>query len=446
MSTYQTDSLATDYKIPVTIITGFLGSGKTTLLNHILTSKEHKKRIAVIENEFGEVSIDDGLVIQATEEVVTLDNGCICCTVRGDLQKTIHDLLDRRDNFDYILIETTGLADPTPVAVTFYFDEKIKSMASLDAIVTVVDSAHVIQHLNEKKPDGAMNESVQQIAFADKILVNKTDLVNEAKLKEVKEEILSINQFAKLVECNHSKVPIDEILDIKAFSTEKLNEFEKEFNGPEEEKKDHHHDHKCEDEKCTHEHHDHKHDHDHKHGDHDHKHGDHDHKHGDHDHKHGDHDHKHGDHDHKHGDHDHKCEDENCDHEHHKHDHDHDHDHKPLKKLKHDSGISSVGICMEGNLDIYKVNQWLGGFITSRGDDLYRSKGILSIEGTDDKFVFQGVHMMMTMSTSAEGIIRPWKEGEKRINKLVFIGKKLNREEIEKGFKECLVHEDDEAF
>ena len=238
-------------------------------------------------------------------------------------------------------------------------------MATLDAIVTVVDSAHVIQHLNEKKPDGTMNESVQQIAFADKILVNKTDLVDEAKLKEVKEEILSINNFAKLVECNHSKVPLDEVLDIKAFSTEKLNEFEKEFNGkPEEDHHHHHHDHdhKCEDENCTHEHHHHDHKHDHDHHGHDHK-----------------HEHEHHGHDHK---------------------HDHDHDHKP-KKHKHDSGISSVGICVEGNLDIYKVNQWLGGFITQRGDDLYRSKGILSIEGTDDKFVFQGVHVSVTLLLSS---------------------------------------------
>jgi len=415
--------LPTDQKLPVTIITGFLGSGKTTLLNWILTNKDHKKRIAVIENEFGEVAIDDGIVIQAQEEIVTLDNGCLCCTMRGDLVKTLHDLLERRDNFDYIIVETTGLADPSPVAVTFNLDPKIKANTRLDAVVTVVDAKHALQHMREKKEDGVVNESVQQVAFADKILLNKTDLVDEATLKEVREEVKLINKFARLIETNHSKVDLNEVLDVKAFSIEKLNEFENE------DIHDHDHDH---DHKHDHDHdHDHKHDHDH---DHDHKHDhdhDHDHKH-DHDH---DHDHKH---DHKH-DHDHTC-DENCDHDHdhdhHHHDHKHEHKHK---KIKHDSGVSSVGLTVEGEMDIMMLNQWLGSFITTRGDDLYRSKGIFAIEGTDDKFVFQGVHMMMTMSTSAEGVIKPWGENEKRVNKIVFIGKNLDREEIKIAFEGCVV-------
>ncbi|UPR01348.1 cobalamin biosynthesis protein [Chloropicon primus] len=398
-------------KIPVTIITGFLGSGKTTLLNWILSSKEHGKRIAIIENEFGEVSIDDAIVVERTsEEIVTLDNGCVCCTVRGDLVKSLHGLLERRDNFDYIIVETTGLADPTPVAITFQFDEKVRSMTQMDSVVTVVDAAHVLRHLKDKAvEEGKVNISVQQVAFADKILLNKTDLVDPAKLKEVKEEIRLINGVAKIIETQYSKADLDEVLDVRGFDIGKLNDFEVE------EKDDHHH------------HHDHKHHH------HDHECGedcDHDH----HDHKHHDHDHKHHDHDHKHHDHDHEC-GEDCDHDHHKHDHEH-----KKKKSRHDSGVSSVGLEVEGVLDIIQLNQWLGSFLMTRGDDIYRSKGILAIEGTDDKFVFQGVHMMTTMATSANTPgIQPWGENEKRINKMVFIGKNLDREDITKNFMACLV-------
>ena len=385
--------------IPVTIITGFLGSGKTTLLNYILTA-EHGHKIAVIENEFGEVSIDDGLVQvdRVAEEILTLDNGCVCCTVRGDLVKTMHNLLERRHNFDYIIVETTGMADPTPVAITFQFDELLKKHTKMDAIVTVVDAAHVLQHLREKMPEGVVNESVQQIAFADKILLNKTDLVDKEKLGEVRKEIRTINAFATVMETQYSKVDLKEVLDVRAFSIEKLNNFKVE------EEEDHHH------------HHDHKHDH--------------------HDHEH--HKHDHHDHDHKHDHHD---------HDHHKHDH-HDHDdhdikHRNTKKLRHDSGVGSVGLQVEGELDIVELNQWLGTFLSTRGDDIYRSKGILCIEGTDDKFVFQGVHMMTTMATSANTPgIEPWKEGEKRMNKMVFIGKNLDRNEITEGFMKCLVKDD----
>lgn len=380
--------------IPVTIITGFLGSGKTTLLNYILTA-EHGHKIAVIENEFGEVSIDDGLVQvdRVAEEILTLDNGCVCCTVRGDLVKTMHNLLERKDNFDYIIVETTGMADPTPVAITFQFDELLKKHTKMDAIVTVVDAAHVLQHLREKMPEGVVNESVQQIAFADKILLNKTDLVDKEKLGEVRKEIRTINAFATVMETQYSKVDLKEVLDVRAFSIEKLNNFKVE------EEEDHHH------------HHDHKHDH---------------------------HDHEH----HKHDHHDHDCGDPNCDHDHHDHD-DHDIKHRNTKKLRHDSGVGSVGLQVEGELDIVELNQWLGTFLSTRGDDIYRSKGILCIEGTDDKFVFQGVHMMTTMATSANTPgIEPWKEGEKRMNKMVFIGKNLDRNEITEGFMKCLVKDD----
>ena len=398
--------------IPVTIITGFLGSGKTTLLNYILTA-EHGHKIAVIENEFGEVSIDDGLVQvdRVAEEILTLDNGCVCCTVRGDLVKTMHNLLERKDNFDYIIVETTGMADPTPVAITFQFDELLKKNTKMDAIVTVVDAAHVLQHLREKMPEGVVNESVQQIAFADKILLNKTDLVDKEKLGEVRKEIRTINAFATVMETQYSKVDLKEVLDVRAFSIEKLNNFKVE------EEEDHHH------------HHDHDHDHDHDCGD---PNCDHEH------HKHDHHDHEH----HKHDHHNHDCGDPNCDHDHHDH-HDHDIKHRNTKKLRHDSGVGSVGLQVEGELDIVELNQWLGTFLSTRGDDIYRSKGILCIEGTDDKFVFQGVHMMTTMATSANTPgIEPWKEGEKRMNKMVFIGKNLDRNEIKEGFMKCLVKDD----
>jgi G3E family GTPase len=211
-------------KIPVSVITGFLGSGKTTLLNFILT-KNHGKRIAVIENEFGEVGVDDRLVkskFKEDEEIFEMNNGCICCTVRGDLIRILKNLLKRKDKFDYVLIETTGLADPAPVAQTFFVDDDVSAAYDLDGIVTVIDAKHILQHLDEVKPEGVENESVEQVAFADRILLNKIDLVTEIELEVVTKKIQAINRSAPIVRTQNSQIDLDQILNIKAFDLKRI--------------------------------------------------------------------------------------------------------------------------------------------------------------------------------------------------------------------------------
>lgn len=216
----------TPHKVPVTILTGFLGSGKTTLLNRIL-SEEHGKRIAVIENEYGEVGIDQALVIDADEEIFEMSNGCICCTVRGDLIRVLGNLMKRRDKFDYVLVETTGLADPGPVAQTFFMDDEIRAEFSLDGIVTLVDAAHIEQQL------GRSDESLEQIAFADVLVLNKVDLVDDEVLDGLETRLRDMNRMARIQRSVQGNAPIDTVLNLSAFDLDQVLERRPTFLEPE---------------------------------------------------------------------------------------------------------------------------------------------------------------------------------------------------------------------
>jgi G3E family GTPase len=323
-----------DERVPVTVLTGFLGSGKTTLLNRILT-ENHGLRIAVIENEFGEVGIDDALVLDAEEEIFEMNNGCICCTVRGDLIRILGALMRRREKFDHILIETTGLADPAPVAQTFFMDDEIASQLRLDAIVTLVDAAHVLPHLDEVKPEGVENEAVEQIAFADRIVLNKTDLADDDTVVEVVRRIRGINAGVRIVPARHAAIELQEVLDVGAFDLERVLADDPAF--------------------------------------------------------------------------------------------------LTETEHQHDTTVISVGIELTGELDEDRLNAWLGSLLRTKGVDLFRSKGILAIAGAPKQYVFQGVHMLLDGSFG-----RDWREDEVRGNKLVFIGRNLDRQALERGFADCL--------
>lgn len=317
-------------KVPVTVLTGYLGAGKTTLLNRIL-SEQHGKRYAVIVNEFGELGIDNDLVVGADEEVFEMNNGCICCTVRGDLIRIISGLMKRLNRFDAIILETTGLADPAPVAQTFFVDDEVRDKTSLDAVITVVDALHLPGQLTDSP------EAAEQIAFADVVLLNKVSLVTAPQLAAVRARIASINPFAKLIEADHCDAPLDQVLNLGAFDLARIMTIEPGFLTE-------------------------------------------------------------------------------------------DHAHE------HDDEVTSVSLTSTEPLDGDAFNLWISDLLATQGADILRSKGILSLEGKNQRYVFQAVHML-----GNGALTQDWAANEQRLSRLVFIGRNLDRARLEAGFNGCQV-------
>ncbi|MCG9128826.1 GTP-binding protein [Candidatus Poribacteria bacterium] len=441
-------------QVPVTVLTGFLGSGKTTLLNRILT-ENHGKRIAVIENEFGEIGVDNDLVIGAEEEIFEMNNGCICCTVRGDLIRILGNLMKRRDKFDYIMVETTGLADPGPVAQTFFMDTEMQEKLQLDSVTTVVDAKHIWQHIDDS------DEACEQIAFADVILLNKIDLVTEGELDQLEARIRSMNSAAKLYRTKNAVVEMDKILNVGGFDLDRAMEVDPQFMEPEypfewagvynlsagthelllqegpdpamklalvpvNESTDEALELAVEPVVMVF------------------------------------------------SDDEHELSaggtlqpsgqltelnltanelhfDVQIDRtgayalftEHHP-------DEfqtqlfvsgalvKPVVEREfkpdheHDDEVTSVGITTPGDLNPGRLDDWIGDLLQTKGPDIFRMKGILSIKGEVNRFVFQGVHMLFDGRPD-----RPWGD-EQRYNSLIFIGRNLDRTELTKGFESCL--------
>jgi G3E family GTPase len=322
-----------DKMVPVTVLTGFLGAGKTTLLKRILT-EYHGRRIAVIENEFGPESIDNELLIQDSEEqIIELSNGCVCCTIRGDLMRTLREISIKRKagelNFERVIIETTGMANPGPVCQTFFMDDDIADYYRLDAVITVVDAKHGMQTLDTQE------EAQKQVGFADRILISKKDLVNEADYQALRSRLLRINPRAAITPVNFGETDLKSLLDISGFNLNTILDIDPEF--------------------LADEHPDAAHDHEHHHG------------------------HDHEDPGHVH--------DEHCGHHGHEH-HDHHHAH-------HDDEIGAFVFRSNKAFDPERLEEFLGGIVQVYGTDLLRYKGILYLKGINRRMLFQGVHMMM---------------------------------------------------
>jgi G3E family GTPase len=348
-----TPQIATQDKIPVTVLTGYLGAGKTTLLNRIL-SEPHGRKFAVIVNEFGEIGIDNELIVNADEEVFEMNNGCICCTVRGDLVRIIDGLMRRKGKFDAIIVETTGLADPAPVAQTFFMDEQVGAKTKLDAVVTVADALWLKDRLKDAP------EAKNQIAFADVILINKTDLVSPEDLRELEARVRGLNPYATLHRTERAQIALDAVLGRNAFDLERILDIEPKFLEADA--------------------HDHDHDHHHDHGD----------------------GHRH----HHHGD--------------------------GLKHY-HDEEMQSVALKTDKPLNPDKFFPWIQDLVAIEGPNILRCKGILSFKDDPQRFVFQGVHMILDGDHQ-----RAWGADEKRDSRIIFIGRNLSEDRIREGFEACV--------
>ncbi len=345
---------------PVTVLTGYLGAGKTTLLNRIL-SEDHGRKFAVIVNEFGEIGIDNDLIVESDEEIYEMNNGCVCCTVRGDLVRVVQGLLKRKGRFDGILVETTGLADPAPVAQTFFMDEDVRAKARLDAVIALVDARHFPQTLKDAP------EAEDQVAFADVVIINKTDLVEADEIERLKATVRKINPHAVISTAERSGVALNDVLDRGAFDLDRILENDPHFLLAD-------------------------------------------------------------DHDHP----DHEC-GPACDHHGHAHDHHHSHgDESRLDAATHDTTVTSISL-RAGDMDHEKFFPWINKLTQIDGPDILRLKGIVAFKGDEDRFVVQGVHMIVEGDHQ-----RPWRDDEKRETRMVFIGRGLDREKIERTFNACI--------